>query len=404
MEVACLRRLTVSARGRVLGLFVALLAGCFRGADAAGPTSGGAPTLRAYVSTGSSNEVAVIDTVLRRPVSDPIAVPGYPSRMVVAPAGTTNEKNRELLFVLCRLSGSVAIINRRSNNIEATVQAGESPTDLAITSDGAFVYVVSPSERRLRRINVGTRQVDRSVSLPEDFEPVSVAVRNFRQAPAGTDGAVKHAVMVLSRKPALTNTVKVARMLAYNVDSGNIQTSGQLLDAAVGRDPQQPSRVVIWEDAAGTSAFAYSVDAGNGSYMSVRDLSSWQPGVLNIVNETVVLLSGVTGGVGGIAVDAQGWRYLAYPDSFGIYAIAPGASTGNFTALSPSGSFQPTNMTVNGDGSELWAVSPGKSKVVAWNLLPSGGLTDQAGSVLYSLLSGAAPVPDDVVLAPGLGR
>jgi hypothetical protein len=360
--------------------------------------------LRAYVSTGSSNEVAVIDTVLRRPVSDPIAVPGYPSRMVLAPAGTTNEKNRELLFVLCRLSKSVAIINRRSNNIEATIQAGESPTDLAITSDGAFVYVVSPEERRLRRINVGTRQVDRSVSLPEDFEPVSVAVRNFRQAPVGTDGAFKHAVMVLSRKPALTSTVKVARLLAYNVDSGNIQTSGQLLDAAVGRDPQQPSRVVIWEDAAGTSAFAYSVDAGNGSYMSVRDLSSWQPGVLNVVNETVVLPPGVTGGVGGIAVDALGWRYLAYPDSFGIYAIAPGASTGNFVALSPSGSFQPTNLTVNGDGSELWAVSPGKGRVVAWNLLPTGGLTEQAGSVQYSLLSGAAPVPDDVVLAPGLGR
>jgi len=74
-----------------------------------------------------------------------------------------------------------------------------------------------------------TRQVDRSTSLPEDFEPVSVAVRNFRQAPVGTDGAIKHAVLVLSRKPALTNTVKVARMLAYNVDSGNIQTSGQLL-------------------------------------------------------------------------------------------------------------------------------------------------------------------------------
>ncbi|MEB3236541.1 MAG: hypothetical protein VKO64_02805 [Candidatus Sericytochromatia bacterium] len=400
-----MRRLTRTTEGLVLGVLVTLFAGCFRGTDAAGPTSGGAPTLRAYVSTGSSDEVAVIDTVLRRPAVDPIRVPGFPSRMVVAPPGTTNEKNRELLFVLCsNTSGSVAFVNRRSNNIEATVQAGRNPTDLAITGDGAFLYVVSPEDRVMRRINVASRQVDRTIPLPEDFEPVSVAVRNFRKDPVGTDGAYPHAVLVLSRKPVVANTVKVARLLAYSVVSGSVQTSGQLLDAAVGRDPQRPSRVAIWEDAAGTSAFAYVVDAINGSYMSVRDLSAWQSGNLPVVNETVVLLSGVSGGIGGIAIDAQGWRYLSYPQGFGIMAIPPGAQSGTFSPLSPAGSFEPTNLAVNGDSSELWVVSPGKSKVVAWNLLPQGGLTEQAGSVLFSLLSGAAPIPEDVVLAPGLGR
>ncbi|MEB3300052.1 MAG: hypothetical protein VKO21_11275 [Candidatus Sericytochromatia bacterium] len=387
----------------------ALLAGCFRGTDPTGPGAGGAPTLRAYVSTGSSDEVAVIDTVLRRPATDPIKVPGFPSRMVVAPPATANEKSRELLFVLCRnTSGSVAFVNRRSNNVEATVQAGINPTDLAVTSDGAYVYVVSPEERRLRRIDVESRQVDREETLPEDFEPVSVAVRNFRQAAPDARGRYPHAVLVLSRKPVLTTTgasasVKVARMAVFNVAGTNVARTGQLLDVGLGRDPQQPSRVMVWEDAAGTSAFAHVVDFSNGQWMSVRDLSAWQPGNLPVQQETVVILS-ATGGVGGIALDSNGWQYLSYPAEGGIMAIQPRGQSGNLTRFSPVGSFVPTALAVNGDNSELWAVSPGRGKVVAWDLVPTGGLGANSGSVLFSLLAGAAPVPEDVVLAPGIGR
>jgi YVTN family beta-propeller protein len=63
-------------------------------------------------------------------------------------------------------AGLVARIDAGSNQVDHPIRLGHPPTGLAITPDGGTVWVATPADRAVHRIDTGTGRVDR-IPLPE---------------------------------------------------------------------------------------------------------------------------------------------------------------------------------------------------------------------------------------------
>jgi YVTN family beta-propeller protein len=108
---------------------------------------GSAQTLaqNAYIANGDSNNVSVIDTQTNTVIGSPIPVGHFPWGVAVSPDGgkvyvTVINGGTERTY---GVSGSVAVIDTRTNTVVATFPAGNNPLGVAVSPDGRRVYIAN---------------------------------------------------------------------------------------------------------------------------------------------------------------------------------------------------------------------------------------------------------------------
>src|SRR5262245_57129304 len=120
----------------------------------------------AYVTSQSADDVIVIDTETRQ-MTTTIPVGREPHAVALRQDGTR-------AFVSNRGSDVVSVIDRLANAVEATVNVGDYPTDVAVvaTDQGEFAYVTNTFGGSVSVINTDSNAV--VATIPVGAQPWSV--------------------------------------------------------------------------------------------------------------------------------------------------------------------------------------------------------------------------------------
>src|SRR5688572_19372268 len=123
----------------------------------------------AYVTNGDSDNVSVIDTATNT-VTTTVPVGSFPSDVAITPDGA-------FAYVVNRGFGDpsdVSVIDTASNTVTATVAVGRRPTRIAIMPDGAFAYVTNLFDDNVSVIDTASNTVITTVTVAS--APIGVAI------------------------------------------------------------------------------------------------------------------------------------------------------------------------------------------------------------------------------------
>ncbi|MBI6546288.1 MAG: hypothetical protein HY692_05805 [Cyanobacteria bacterium NC_groundwater_1444_Ag_S-0.65um_54_12] len=364
-------------RGIIAGFLLLNLASC-RGA---GVDLRQSSTLLAYLTQFNSNTVVVVDTVTKTPVGEPIKVGTGPVRMVASPPNVQSAELKDRLYVLDQTGGTVSFVNRRSRNNEADVTAGQQPSDLAITANGQYLFVTSPSEQTVTRIRIGTRNADAIYSyrnaqrVGNGFRPSGIAIH-----PTKKEIYVVSDSLVMQPGANSSASIGMVSVLTYSEKELSEVNAYALIGAV------QPFRAVV--DRQGSNLVVTDLGKTNG--LHVVDLASGTPKSLQ---------AGVGAGTYGAVISPEGVIYATVPNKNVYIQILPGPSP--LATPWDSGGSQPKPLAISNDGGELWIGNVGSSKVVFARLRGLEKPFD-IQAVQYSLQPSLAQPPGDILLAGGV--
>jgi YVTN family beta-propeller protein len=103
-----------------------------------------------------------------------VAVEARPSEVAITPNGG-------FVYVVNLLSDSVSVISTANNAVTATIPVGSAPTAVAITGNGAFAYVTNANFSNVSVINTSTNAV--VITLPVGTTPMDVAITPTATSP-----------------------------------------------------------------------------------------------------------------------------------------------------------------------------------------------------------------------------
>jgi YVTN family beta-propeller protein len=83
------------------------------------------------------------------PVTDTISVGANPRRLAITPNGA-------YVYVANGGSDNVSVINTSTNTVDVVLPVGDGPLDVAFTSDGAFAYIANANAGSMSVINTAT--------------------------------------------------------------------------------------------------------------------------------------------------------------------------------------------------------------------------------------------------------
>jgi YVTN family beta-propeller protein len=105
---------------------------------------------------------------------------GQPARQTAArypsPEDLALSPDGKRLYVVCRGTDELAVVDTRSKSIAGRVAVGRVPRGIAVSGDGTRVYVTNSWSDTVSEIDAETLQVRRT--MPTGFEPVGVALDN----------------------------------------------------------------------------------------------------------------------------------------------------------------------------------------------------------------------------------
>lgn len=119
----------------------------------------------AYITTGSSNTVAVVD-IGKEAVVDSIPVDLEPNGVAITPDGA-------YAYVTNSGWNSVSVIDTRTNSVADTVPVGTHPGGVAITPDGAYAYIANQGSNSLSVIDTNDHAV--VATLGVESRPADIA-------------------------------------------------------------------------------------------------------------------------------------------------------------------------------------------------------------------------------------
>jgi YVTN family beta-propeller protein len=140
---------------------------------------GARPVGYIYTTLYGKNAIMEINNTQSRANPDPILVPNGPRALAVDPRGI-----QQYLYVVCELSNSVAVVDRRSRQVIRSINVGRRPYAIAITPDGTRAFVTNSDDDTVSVIDTNSNNVINTIQVvpPATTQPV------------GTTGTVTQAV------------------------------------------------------------------------------------------------------------------------------------------------------------------------------------------------------------------
>lgn len=145
----------------------------------------------AYVTTGNSSLIAVIDTTTNSVVATPTAAGGtfvckdiiqncfidsHTSAVALTPDGAHAYVTFKALFKAPLLNTGVGVIDTATNQGVATIPVGDNPLGVAITPDGSSAYVTNNSDNTVSIINTALNTTV-GTPIPVDTGPEGIAMQ-----------------------------------------------------------------------------------------------------------------------------------------------------------------------------------------------------------------------------------
>jgi uncharacterized protein (TIGR03437 family) len=260
---------------------------------------------RAYVANFGSGNVSVIDTSSNTVIAT-VMVGSQPQGIAVTPDGAS--------VYVAHCGGDVWVINTATNKVSTKFQAGACPTGVVITPDGTRAYVTLTNANSVAVIDTSSYTV--MTKIPVGDAPSGIAI-----TPDGTRVYVANAPGSVSVIDTSSNTV------AATVNLGNVGSVG----------------VAITPD--GTRAYVANPVSGS---VSVIDTSS------NTVADTITVANVADSPVG-VAITPDGTR--AYVVTYGFGGMGPtvaiDTSTNTIAAMVSVGT-GPTGVGISPDGTRAY--------------------------------------------------
>jgi len=119
------------------------------------------------VANQFSDNVSVIDTATNMTVGLPIQVGSNPLTVAITPDGAR-------LYVANVISNNVSVIDTAANTVVATITGGNFPIGAAVTPDGTRLYVANFNSNNVLVINTAANMVVATITV--ENSPRSVAI------------------------------------------------------------------------------------------------------------------------------------------------------------------------------------------------------------------------------------
>ncbi len=149
-----------------------------------------------YITNERDSTVSVLDTATNT-VTATVPVGTGPIGVAVSPDGAR-------VYVTLQGSNAVSVISAATNTVTATMPVGLGPIGVAVSPDGARVYVTNSDSNAVSVINAATNTVTATVPVPFGLAVSPDGARVY------VANGVSHAVMVISTATnAVTATVPV---------------------------------------------------------------------------------------------------------------------------------------------------------------------------------------------------
>lgn len=153
---------------------------------------------KAVVANSGNDTLSVID-VSENKVTATIEVGDSP-RALAKVASTSETTNTllgltDLVYVANYYDDTISVVDLSKNEVTATIDVGEGPTGLAVSSDGTYAYVANALGDAVSVVNIPYKQVLKTVTIGSYQKPSSLAmmlsndkvfVANFLTIPKGT--------------------------------------------------------------------------------------------------------------------------------------------------------------------------------------------------------------------------
>ena len=320
----------------------------------------------AYVTNSAANSVTVIDTFTNSVITT-IGVGSNPQGVTVSPAGT-------FAYVANKDSNTVSVINTSTNAVTATISlgSGTGPVDVAVGTSGARLYVANSTNNRVAVINTSNNTVlttivvgttPRGLAISPNGANVYVACMGSEVTVIDTasNAVSAHIAMGAGEAPsavAITPSGIAAYVTKYYTnDVAVINTPSRSVAATVKGLGSLPTSVAITAD--GTAAY-------------VANQNSHTLSAISTTSNTVTATIGVGESPSAVAIAAVA------PFNFGGFVSPVGAPPTVYTFN--AGSTLSVKFSLNGvQRLSIFASGYPKSQTIACDtLLPAGAVESPA--------------------------
>ena len=139
------------------------------------------PNGAVYVANSGSNNVSVIDTATNTVVAT-IVVDSGPAGVAITPNGA--------VYVANFVANNVSVIDTATNTVVATIVVGQRPDFLAVSRDGASVFVPNQNSNNVSVIDTATNTVTATISVGVSPTGVATTPADTPRIPTLSAGAL----------------------------------------------------------------------------------------------------------------------------------------------------------------------------------------------------------------------
>jgi YVTN family beta-propeller protein len=248
------------------------------------------------------------------------------------PAGVAVTPNGAYVYVISAGSNSVSVINTASNTVTATVPVGSVPAGVAVTPNGAYVYVTNSGDNTVSVISTASNTVTATITVGSGPQDVAVTPNgNYVYVTNLGSGSVS---VISTATNTVTATVTVgtypwgvavtpdgAYAYVANALSGSVSVISTATNTVTATVPVgiAPFGVAVSPD----GAYVYVANIGSDTVSVISTGAQAVPVIINTCDGTGTLTSSFNAGD---TVYATGTGFAASA-TYNIYVVPTGTLT-----------------------------------------------------------------------------
>ena len=253
---------------------------------------------------------------------------------------------------------NVSVINTDNNSVSTTIPVGTNPWGVAISPDGGFVYVTNLGSNSVSAINASTNTVAATINVGREPSGIVVSPDGSRVY-VTQDGGV--AVIDASTNTVITTIPGSANPfgLSFNPQSGLLYVANLTLNSisVINTATNTVSTTIALGNIPGYLAFS-----PDGSLLYVANIFANTVSVINTSNNSLIATIPVGTNPECIALSADGSRAYVTNDNGGGVSVINTATNTVITNI-PAGA-GPIGISISPDGSKLYVTSQTTSVLV----------------------------------------